>query len=37
MVGVPVNWWWIVRVTGLEATPIVKQLSEAKSVCARLV
>lgn len=35
--GDPIDWWWIVRVTGLEATPIVKQLSDTKSVCARLV
>lgn len=33
----PINWWWRVGVTGLEATPIVKQLSGAKSVCARPV
>lgn len=26
----PINWWW--RVTGLEATPIVKQLSVARTV-----
>lgn len=35
--GDPVNWCWIVRVTGLEAMPIVKQLSDTKSVCASLV
>lgn len=35
--GDAVNCWWIVSVTGLEATATVQQLSDAKSVRARLV
>lgn len=35
--GDHVNWWWIVSVTGLETTAIVKQLRDIESVCARRV